>query len=111
VAQDLTALIKECPEDADPAIIDDLPNEYGVPNHDPDGTGQVDNHDFLTGTDTNGNVYGGTESTCNDWTSATTRRRPALWAHVADWGRRRSLARVRQRPGRLVARSLDLGAR
>jgi hypothetical protein len=28
-----------------PAIINDL-NEAGTPNHNPDGTGNVDNHDF-----------------------------------------------------------------
>lgn len=76
VAQDLTALINERPEGADAAIINDLPNEYGVPNHDPDGTGEVDNHDFLTGTGEDGNVYGGTDSTCNDWTSSTTQGSP-----------------------------------
>jgi hypothetical protein len=76
VAQDLTALLNERPEGADPAILNDLPNEYGVPNHDPEGTGEVDNHDFLTGTDAEGNVYGGAESTCDDWTSSSNEGSP-----------------------------------
>ena len=60
------------PQGADPAIINDFPNENGVPNHAPDGNGmQVDNHDFLTGSDNMGNVYSsGLSGTCQDWTSA-----------------------------------------
>jgi hypothetical protein len=45
------------PSDADPAIRNDAPNEDGVPNHNPDGTGNVDNHETLTGSGTNGRVY------------------------------------------------------
>ena len=72
VAQNLTGLLKERPE-GDSMITDDLPNEFGVPNHDPDGTGQVDNHDMLTGTNTEGTLYcpsNPANCTCNDWTSA-----------------------------------------
>lgn len=50
-------LIADRPTSADPAIIDDLPNEFGVPNHDPDGTGLVDNHQTLTGSGTDGRLY------------------------------------------------------
>jgi hypothetical protein len=57
------------PVGADAAIINDLPNENGVPNHNPDGTGQVDNHDTLTGSNMQGKYYGSAASTCNDWTS------------------------------------------
>ncbi len=42
-------------------------NEDGVPNHNPDGTGVVDNHDILTATNASGNFDGG--SSCSDWTS------------------------------------------
>lgn len=72
VAMNKTDLAQTRPAGADPAIIDDLPNEDGVPNHEPDaGAGEVDNHDFLTGTNDQGRLYS-TEagSTCNDWTSA-----------------------------------------
>lgn len=59
------------PASADPAIKDDLPNEDGVPNHNPDGMGEVDNHDFLTGTDANGRLYADDPHvTCNDWTNS-----------------------------------------
>jgi len=60
------------PVGADAAIANDLPNEDGVPNHQPDpGADQVDNHDTLTGSDPQGRLYATDPgSTCNDWTSA-----------------------------------------
>jgi hypothetical protein len=58
------------PRGADPVIIDDLPNEDGVPNHAPDGV-RVDNHDILTGSDASGRLYGTSwSSTCRDWSSS-----------------------------------------
>lgn len=70
VAMNKTALLKERPEGADPAIINDLPNEDGVPNHNP-GTGVIDNHNVLTGSTTTGTVdNAGLTATCQDWTSA-----------------------------------------
>ncbi|HEY2730436.1 MAG TPA: hypothetical protein VGK52_10870 [Polyangia bacterium] len=64
-------LLFDRPHNADPAIANDFPNEDGVPNHAPDPTkGQVDNHDFLTGTNNMGQLYGAT-ATCADWTAAT----------------------------------------
>jgi hypothetical protein len=64
-------LVQQRPRGADPAIINDLPNETGMPNHNPDLTGNVDNHDFLTGTNTSGKLYSDSRSsTCNDWTSS-----------------------------------------
>ena len=72
VAMNKAGLQQTRPQGADPAIINDLPNEDGVPNHAPDSNGmQVDNHDFLTGSDTMGNLYtSGLSGTCQDWTSA-----------------------------------------
>ncbi|MET0342434.1 MAG: hypothetical protein ABW252_15625 [Polyangiales bacterium] len=59
------------PASADTRIKNDLPNEDGVPNHDPDGTGQVDNHQTLTGTNHNGELFSkDLRFTCNDWTNA-----------------------------------------
>jgi hypothetical protein len=61
---------------ADPAIINDLPNESGIPNHTdgmPGCTGNAcpDNHDVLTGTGPKGTLYSmNNYNTCNDWTSA-----------------------------------------
>jgi hypothetical protein len=64
-------LLQTRPQGADPIIINDLPNEDGVPNHNPDGTGIVDNHNFLTGSTAAG-VLAGTNlaDTCQDWTSS-----------------------------------------
>jgi hypothetical protein len=60
------------PLGADVAIANDLPNEDGVPNHQPDpAADQVDNHDTLTGSDAQGKLYATDPgATCNDWTSA-----------------------------------------
>ena len=68
-AEDLT---HPRPRGADPSIIDDLPNEYGVPNKQPDPNDDWhDNHHMLTGSDENGRLYqGGGGSTCEDWTTA-----------------------------------------
>jgi hypothetical protein len=56
------------PANADPAIVNDLPNEDGIPNHAPDGD-EVDNHDTLTGSDGDGRLYD-SDATCQDWTSS-----------------------------------------
>jgi len=64
-------LLNTRPEGADPIIANDLPNEDGVPNHNPDGTGEIDNHNFLTGSTTAGVLNGmNLADTCQDWTSA-----------------------------------------
>lgn len=70
VAMSREDLLHDRPVGADPAIVDDLPNEDGVPNHAPDGT-VVDNHDILTGTNDRGQLFAADwGSTCHDWTSA-----------------------------------------
>ena len=70
LAMNLTDIATERPTGADTAIVNDLPNEDGVPNHDPDSSGDVDNHDVLTGTNDKGKVFSADgASTCNDWTS------------------------------------------
>jgi hypothetical protein len=64
------AALNTRPMGADPIIVNDLPNEDGVPNHNPDGT-IIDNHNVLTGSDTMGRVVGtNLANTCQDWTSA-----------------------------------------
>jgi len=73
LAMDKTALLNTRPLGADPAIINDLPNEYGIPNHYPDPTTgrEEDNHHFMTGSGSDGRLYqGGMSATCQDWTSA-----------------------------------------
>ena len=57
------------PMGADTAIVNDLPNEDGVPNHTPDGT-TVDNHHFMTGSTATGTLHTtGATATCQDWTT------------------------------------------
>lgn len=72
VAENKSDLVQTRPKGADPAIVDDLPNEDGVPNHMPDPTaGEVDNHDVLTGTNDEGRLFSSAfGDTCNDWTSS-----------------------------------------
>lgn len=70
VAPTKTDLIGFRPANGDPAIVDDLPNEDGVPNHQPDPTGAaVDDHDTLTGSNKEGRLYSAT-ATCLDWTTS-----------------------------------------
>jgi hypothetical protein len=71
VAMNKTDLLQDWPVGADPIIATDLPNEFGVPNHDPDGTGEVDNHNTITGTNADGDLADSDwYSTCHDWTSS-----------------------------------------
>jgi hypothetical protein len=64
-------LMNTRPQNGDATIQNDFPNEDGVPNHQPDATqGEVDNHDMLTGSDSDGGLYAAT-ATCKDWTAAT----------------------------------------
>lgn len=63
-------LMQSRPRGADPAIINDLPNEDGIPNQAPDGM-MVDNHDILTGTNGTGQLFSTDWAyTCHDWTSS-----------------------------------------
>jgi hypothetical protein len=60
------------PQNGDPTIQNDVPNEFGVPNHAPLGT-QEDNHHMITGSTATGTLKAATSSnpstTCLDWTS------------------------------------------
>ena len=72
VAENVEGLRSSRPTGGDSAIANDLPNEFGVPNHQPDpNQPAVDNHDTLTGSDENGELLSmNAAATCNDWTSA-----------------------------------------
>ena len=72
VANNATDLATERPTGADTQIVNDLPNEDGVPNHAPDtGGGEVDNHDVMTGTNEKGKLFNTDAGfTCDDWTSS-----------------------------------------
>lgn len=70
VSDNKTNLINQRPLGGDPTIANDLPNEEGVPNHQPDpNQPAVDNHDTLTGSTGQGTLFAAT-ATCLDWTSA-----------------------------------------
>ena len=68
LAPDKQSLLSIRPQGGDPTIQNDFPNEDGVPTHDPDGTGDVDNHDMLTGCNMRGQVEAANR-TCLDWTA------------------------------------------
>jgi hypothetical protein len=60
------------PRGASPLIINDLPNEHGIPNGFPvPGQRRVDNHHTMTGSKADGTLYRMNKAdTCQDWTSA-----------------------------------------
>ncbi|MEZ4398390.1 MAG: hypothetical protein R3B06_00120 [Kofleriaceae bacterium] len=68
LAPDVASLMSIRPQGGDPTIKNDFPNEDGVLNHDPDLTGDVDNHDMLTGTNSQGRLEAANR-TCLDWTA------------------------------------------
>jgi hypothetical protein len=90
VAANKMDLLQERPGGADAAIVDDLPNENGIPNHSDGaegctGTECPDNHQTMTGTDEQGMVKGSDPAyTCNDWTSSAPEGMP--WGGHS-WGR------------------------
>jgi hypothetical protein len=67
VASNTAGLLQERPSGT--STVNDLPNELGLPNRAGTGTGMDDNHDTITGSNTQGKWDGG--ATCSDWTSAT----------------------------------------
>jgi hypothetical protein len=71
VAMNVAGLKTTRPTGGDAAIAADLPNEFGVPNHQPNvAEDEVDNHDTVTGSNAQGELGNMTKgSTCNDWTS------------------------------------------
>jgi hypothetical protein len=73
VASTKADLLHDRPTGANPAIINDLPNETGTPNHRPDpNQPEADNHHTLTGSGADGKLYpgqGGRSTTCLDWTT------------------------------------------
>ena len=71
VAATKADLAQNRPRGANPAIINDLPNEHGIPNGHPNPGGpRVDNHHMLTGSKADGTLNSmNKRDTCNDWTS------------------------------------------
>ena len=68
LAPNVASLMAIRPQNGDATIKNDFPNEDGVLNHNPDLTGNVDNHDMLTGTNSAG-MFEGPTRTCLDWTA------------------------------------------
>ena len=68
LAPDLASLMSLRPQNGDPTIKNDFPNEDGVLNHNPDLTGDVDNHDMLTGSNSQGRLESA-DRNCLDWTA------------------------------------------
>lgn len=82
IAMTKADLLQTRPRGADVTIINDLPNESGVPNHTDgapgcSGNSCPDNHDTLTGSDTMGMRDSG-GALCADWTSTTAAGRPRV---------------------------------
>ncbi len=73
LAPNVASLMGIRPAGGDATIKNDFPNEDGVTNHNPDLTGNVDNHDMLTGTNLQGMLEldsaGANKRTCLDWTA------------------------------------------
>ena len=71
VATNVAGLKTTRPSGGDGTIAVDLPNEFGVPNHQPNpNDDEVDNHDTLTGSNKTGQLDAASMgNTCNDWTS------------------------------------------
>jgi hypothetical protein len=62
LANNVEELLNDRPPNADPEIIDDFPNEYGIPNQYPNSDDEpVDNHQTLTGSGPDGRLW--TQST------------------------------------------------
>jgi hypothetical protein len=89
-------LVNTRPVGADSEIVNDLPNEYGVPNHAPNGT-LVDNHHMLTGSNEQGMLgQNDRRDTCQDWTSSVgsdgAPRYGMSWPRSLGGGRRGGIA-------------------
>jgi hypothetical protein len=71
IAMTKADLLFDRPRGADPAIINDLPNENGLPNSHPvPGQPEDDNHHFLTGSTAKGTLDA--TNTCLSWTTQET---------------------------------------
>jgi len=94
IAEDVQGLLGERPA-GDPDAVNDLPNEKGVQEHTLDS--QVDDHDTLTGSDSQGRYLGRPEDTCNDWTSTTSGR--PMCGHSWPGGPSRNWIEAHSAPG------------
>ena len=80
VTTNTAGLLGDRPTGANTTIINDLPNENGTPHETEETSSSAqDNHDILTGSTTQGTLYGATAN-CSDWTSsaASTSAKPRV---------------------------------
>ena len=80
VATNTAGLLGDRPTGANTTIINNLPNEDGVLHHlEETNSSAADNHDILTGSTTQGTLFGATAN-CSDWTSsaASTSAKPRV---------------------------------
>ena len=70
VAPTKADLVDVRPKNGDPTIQLDLPNEFGIPNRQPDpALPPENNHHMVTGSNAEGKLYSQT-ATCKDWTTS-----------------------------------------
>ena len=80
VTTNTAGLLGDRPTGANTTIINNLPNEDGVLHHlEETNSSAADNHDILTGSTTQGTLFGATAN-CSDWTSsaASTTAKPRV---------------------------------
>lgn len=108
VAMNKEGLSSARPSGGDAAIADDLPNEDGVPNHQPDpNQDEVDNHDTLTGSNEEGELDSmNMGSTCNDWTSKVGQTGKPVCGH--SWPRQGTQSWINQHPAGGCAPGINL---
>ena len=79
IANDLTGLMQVRP-DGDAQTVGSLPDETGTPVKLDKNGNEVDSHDVLTGSDSDGMLRGDSpEDTCGDWTSAAAGNNGDVW--------------------------------
>jgi hypothetical protein len=87
VAPTKADLVAVRPQNGDPTIQNDLPNEDGVPNKRPDPTKpEDDNHHTITGSNASGILQSAT-ATCKDWTVSEGTAANGKPAHGYSWPR------------------------
>jgi hypothetical protein len=96
ISSNLNSLLQTRPGGADALIVDDLPNEDGVPNRAGSAEGSADdNHDTVTGSTADGR-FAGQGTTCNDWTNKTASGGRPMMGHT--WPARSGMSWIQAHP-------------
>ena len=109
IAMSKADLLQARPKGADPAIINDLPNETGVPNQFPGGTTMAhDNHATLTGSGPQGTLWStGLAGTCQDWTSSVATGGKPHVGYTFPRGTTNNWISIMDEPGCLAGGTID----